>query len=227
MKFLTGRHALIPWQRPEDLGVALECCQTVIADNSAFTAWKQGRPITDWTGYYYWLTGFCRHPSFAWAIIPDVIDGDETANDRLIAEWPVDLCEGVPVWHLHESLDRLEMLAGQNRYVCLGSSGQWATPGTRGWHARMGEAMAAICDQDGFPRCRLHGLRMLDPAIFHQYPLSSADSTNVAQNGGALNRRYQVPSAVQQREIIASRIEQHNSSRFRADRQTLLFSEET
>jgi hypothetical protein len=223
-KFFAGRHALIPWQRPEDLGVCLEVCQTVIADNSAFSAWKSGKPIADWGPYYDWIRSFCRHPAFRWAIIPDVIDGNESANNVLLNQWPRDLKNyGVPVWHLHESLDRLKFLADCYPVVCLGSSGQWATVGTRGWHARMGEAMSAICDAGGLPCCKLHGLRMLDPAIFHSYPLASADSTNVAQNGGNMNRKYAVPSVVQQREIVASRIEAHNSGRFKPDGQRLMW----
>jgi len=48
----------------------------------------------------------------------------------------------------------------------------------------MADAMDAICDADGFPVCKLHGLRMLDPEIFSRLPLSSADSTNIGRNIG-------------------------------------------
>jgi hypothetical protein len=32
--------------------------------------------------------------------------------------------------------------------------------------------------------CKLHGLRMLNPTVYSQLPLASADSTNVARNIG-------------------------------------------
>jgi len=130
-RFLTGRHALIPWVRPEDIGTAAEVCQSFVIDNGAYTAWKQGTPITDWEPYFEFVKLWCRHPAYDWAIIPDVIDGDEIENDKLIAKfinW--DGWRGtehwhhraVPVWHMHESLDRLKRLSVWER-VALGSSG--------------------------------------------------------------------------------------------------------
>lgn len=37
---------------------------------------------------------------------------------------------------------------------------------------------------DGLPLCKLHGLRMLSPAITQCVPFSSADSTSAILNGG-------------------------------------------
>ncbi|MFJ3481745.1 hypothetical protein ACIPL1_00005, partial [Pseudomonas sp. NPDC090202] len=130
-----------------------------------------------------------------------------------VRQWPEEL-RGVPVWHLHESLERLQRLARCWRTVALGSSGQWATPGTGSWWKRMSAAMDAICDEQGRPTCRLHGLRMLDPAIFQHLPFASADSTNAAVNGGSISRfgMYAPPTAGQRASVIADRIEAHNSA---------------
>ena len=78
----------------------------------------------------------------------------------------------------------------------------------------MSEAMNAICDGHGRPAARLHGLRMLDPAIFTKLPLASADSTNAAVNSGSLDRfgMYLPPTAAQRSAVIAERIESHNSA---------------
>jgi len=78
----------------------------------------------------------------------------------------------------------------------------------------MNEAMAVICDAEGRPRCRLHGLRMLDPEIFSRLPLASADSTNAAVNSSAANRfgMYMPPTNWQRAAIIAERIEAFNSA---------------
>lgn len=186
-RFLNRRHAFISFMRPEDIGTAAEVCQSFALDNGAFTKWKEWAPITDWNPYYEFVDLWGRHPSADWAVIPDVIDGTEQDNDDLIAEWPFGPL-GVPVWHFHESLGRLGALAGAWPRVALGSSGKWPTPGTRGWWHRVAEAMAAICDDSGRPRCKLHGLRMLDPAIFHRLPLASADSTNAVRNSSNYNR---------------------------------------
>lgn len=211
-RFLAGRHALVPFSRPEDIGTAAEVCQSFCLDNGAFTAWKSGKPIEDWTPYYEFCETWHRHPAFDWALIPDVIDGDEGQNDSLLDEWPGHI-EGVPIWHLHESLDRLNRLASWPR-IALGSSGEWPNPGERKWWDRMSQAMDVICESDGRPRCRLHGLRMLDPAIFTRLPLASADSTNAVRNSSSYDRFgiYVPPNASTRMHVIAERIERHQSA---------------
>lgn len=211
-RFLAGRHALVPFPRQDDVGIVAECCQSFVFDNGAFTIWRKGGSL-DVDGYLRWVEDWHRHPGFDWALIPDVIDGDENANDRLLEQWPAHL-PGVPVWHLHEPIERLQRLAGQYRTVALGSSGQWSSPGTHAWWRRMEAVMAALCDSHGRPQCRLHGLRMLDPGIFSRLPFASADSTNAAVNGGSISRFgiYVPPSAGQRASVIADRIEANNSA---------------
>lgn len=211
-RFLIGRHALVPFPRRDDMGAVAEACQSFVFDNGAFTVWKQGGRL-DVPGYMLWCDEWHRHPCFDWALIPDVIDGDEAANDALLKDWPRHI-RGVPVWHMHESIDRLVRLGNEWSVVALGSSGQWATPGTGAWWQRMTAAMNELCDDIGRPPCRLHGLRMLDPAVFTKLPLASADSTNAAVNCGSLDRfgTYVPPTAAQRAAVIAERIESHNSA---------------
>lgn len=211
-KFLAGRHALVLFPRQDDMGIVAEVCQSFVFDNGAFSAWTKGYSL-DVEGYTRWVRQWHRHPGFNWALIPDVIDGDEKANDAMLAAWPTEL-RGVPVWHLHESLGRLQRLSVDRPTVALGSSGQWSSPGTKPWWKRTSAAMNAICDEFGRPRCRLHGLRMLNPKIFQLLPLASADSTNATVNGGSISRfgMYAPPTAGQRANVIADRIEAHNSS---------------
>ena len=212
-RFLIGRHALVPFLRQDDLGPVAEFCQSFILDNSAFTAWKAGSVI-DMSGYAAWVAQWAQHPGFEWALIPDVIDGTEAQNDALLSAWPPGLRRhGVPVWHLHESLGRLHALCTDWPTVALGSSGQWRIPGTAAWWDRMSGAMAHVCDEQGRPAAHLHGLRMLDPAIFTRLPLASADSTNAGRNSGNLYRfgQYLPPSTWQRTAVIADRIEACNS----------------
>lgn len=211
-RFYAGRHALIPFFRRDDLGVVAEVCRSFVFDNSAFTIWRKGG-VLDVEGYTRWCDEWRRHPGFDWALIPDVIEGTEEENDAHLADWPRHI-RGVPVWHMHESIDRLVKLANEWPTVALGSSGEWATPGSKTWWVRMNAAMAAICDPLGRPPCRLHGLRMLNPRVFTQLPLASADSCNAAINGKALSRfgMYVPPTAAQRCDVIASRIESYNSA---------------
>lgn len=211
-KFYRGRHCLVSFQAPAHMSICLEACEDVSADSGAYTAWQQGIPL-DFDKYIAWVREYARHPRFRWALIPDVIDGPEWENDMHLTLWPSDL-PGVPVYHLHESLDRLERLVASYPMVALGSSGEWRTPGTPEWWKRIGQVMKIACDEQGRPKTKLHGLRMLNPAIFTRLPLTSADSANVAINTGSKKRfgGYAPPSAHVRAMMIADRIESHQSA---------------
>lgn len=169
------RHAFVSFEHPGQVSVAAEVAQSFALDNGAYSAWRAGRSC-DFSGYVDWVEEWMRHPGFDWALIPDVIAGDEQENDNLVSLW-LGLAHGartgVPVWHLHESLDRLDHLCGLWARVALGSSGDYAAIGSERWWARMNEAMEVACDDKGRPRVKLHGLRMLDPTIFRisRFPL--------------------------------------------------------
>jgi hypothetical protein len=185
---INGGHAFVSHRRPDQVGLAIEVCQSIAIDNGAFSAWKSGEPVTDWSRYYEWIAYLHRVPVFDFAVIPDVIDGGEDDNDALVAEWPWQDSKtkwvGAPVWHMHESIDRLVRLANEWPRICIGSSGAYATVGNDLWWQRMAEAMNEITDREGLPICKIHGLRMLNPEVFTRLPFSSADSTNIAQNVG-------------------------------------------
>lgn len=208
-------HAFVSFAHPAQLGVAVSGCQSFGIDNGAFSAWKKGQPVTDWSGFYEFARHCKRFPSCDFAVIPDVIDGTEQDNDALVEAWPLPDWFGAPVWHLHESLTRLLRLAETWPRVCLGSSGAYAQIGTERWWRRMGEAMRTICDDAGHPICRLHGLRMLDPNVFSRFPFASADSTNIGRNIG-LDQKwrgpYEPPSKETRTQLMRSRIEAHNAA---------------
>lgn len=212
VRFFKGRHALVNYLYRDELDVVAELCQSFVFDSGAFGAWASGKKV-DFDGYIAWCLQWCKHPGFDWALIPDVIDGSEEENDELIDAWPKEI-EGVPVWHMHESIARLVALASRFRMVAIGSSGEWSTPGTKAWWSRINEVLPWICDADGRPFCKLHGLRMLNPKVFTKLPLSSADSTNAGVNAGSKNRfgQYVPVSSGVRAEIIAQRIEDHNSA---------------
>ena len=116
---------------------------------------------------------------------------------------------------MHESLERLEQLANTYVRVCIGSSGEFSTVGSISWWSKIGQAMRVICDDMGRPMCKLHGLRMLDPAIFTKLPFSSTDSTNIGRNVGIDNNwkigNYLPPTKEMRAQVMRSRIEAHNA----------------
>jgi hypothetical protein len=203
-----GRHAFVSWENPDQLPLAAAVCQSFALDNGAYSAWSSGKQL-DVEGYAAWVREWMRHPGFDWCVIPDAIDGTEEDNVKMIAQWRelgMPFAVSVPVWHLHESLDRLRFMASAWPRVALGSSGQFATVGSPAWWGRMREAMDAVCDPSGRPMARLHGLRMLDPAVFQHLPLASADSTNIARNHDRESHRYRLTNA-QAALVMAGRIE--------------------
>jgi hypothetical protein len=136
----------------------------------------------------------------------------------MIARWfnAYGLRNSVPVWHLHEKLERLSYLARAYPRVALGSSGAFATVGSPQWWARMDEVRPVVTDEQGRPTVRLHGLRMLNPSIFGRIPLASADSCNVALNIGVDKKwtgAYPPVTAGQRAQVLAERVEMSPSAR--------------
>lgn len=213
---LQRRHAMVSFAQPECLATVAEVCQSFTIDNGAFSTWKSGKEY-DIEGYADFISKWYKHPGFDWYIIPDSIDGDLADNHRLRAQWGNlvngDIWRlGVPVWHLHEPLEELQYLTVAYDRIAFGSSGDYSEVGSKKWWARMTEAMKVVCCADGHPKCKLHGLRMLDPTIFSHFPFSSADSTNVARNIGidsAWHGTYQPVSRETRAHIMIERIEQH------------------
>ena len=227
---IAGGHAFISFRHPDQLTIALEAAQSFALDNGAFSAWKSGSPVTDWNPFYEWIAELHRYPAFDFAVIPDVIDGDEADNDALLDEWPWKTTAphvGAPVWHLHESLERLERLVLNWPRVCLGSSGAYAQIGTMQWWSRMAEAMNVICDRAGRPCAKIHGLRMLNPAVYTKFPFASADSTNIGQNIGidsAWRGSYTPPTKEARAWLMRERIESNQSPMF-WDKKTAMIQE--
>lgn len=230
-EWMIQRDVLIPFPRPEDLEIARLVARSFIFDNGAFTAWRRGQPVTDWQPYVEFCKAWQPHPAFQWAIIPDVIDGTEEDNNNLICWWSTRFPSrySVPVWHLHESMKRLRNLINPQQgfpAIAIGSSGEYATPGTTKWFDRMDKAWKVLAP-NGKCRQKVHGLRMADPFLQKRYPFASVDSTNVAQNGSRLDESP--PTNFWNKVLKANRIENCEKAVMyhpRGNQQIHLFQEE-
>jgi hypothetical protein len=174
---LKGRCFCVSFADGRQVRVAHEIGQSVMLDNGAFSLWRAGK-ATDWPGYYRWADEWLDYPT-TWAVIPDVIDGTDEENDRLIAEWPF-ADRGAPVWHMHEPISRLLRLAQEFSRVCFGSSGEYAVVGSPQWHRRAALAFDALA----LEHKRLPWIHMLRGMALAgtEYPFASVDSTNIARN---------------------------------------------
>ncbi|AZS06278.1 putative queuine tRNA-ribosyltransferase [Pantoea phage vB_PagS_MED16] len=180
--------AFISYARTDQITLVYQIADQIGLDNGAFSAWKRGA-ILDWNLFYRWLDKYYENEKTLFFVIPDIIEGSEIDNDRLIRSVPEAFRDkAAPTWHLHESIDRLINLCADWPRVCFGSSGEYAVVRSPAWHRRMKEAFTAIYKSPHRPM--IHGLRMLDNRVLGQWPLTTADSTNLASNVPKLEVKY-------------------------------------
>jgi len=213
---LAERHAMVSFSDTAQMPLVAEICQSFVIDNGAFSHWGKTGQTVDAPAFASFVHEWDRHPGFDWCLIPDKIDGNEFDNDELIREWErlYGHHNSVPVWHLHESIERLDRLSKIWPRVAFGSSGEWPNPGNDKWWDRISAAMDAICDPSGRPRCKIHGLRMMCPTIFSHIPFSSVDSCNIAKNIG-IDQRWDNHMYLRglnkgsRAQVMAARLEAH------------------
>lgn len=209
LRVWKGRHAFVSWAAPVQIKLAASITQSFALDNGAFTIWRKGGEV-DWNDYYAWVDKWRFHSAFDWAVIPDVIGGTEEENNKLLGDWPFGL-QGVPVWHMDESVDRLVDLASEWPRVAIGSCAEYDVKHPAKCVARLRQVLQPICRR-GYPTVKLHGLRMLRPEIITKIPLSSGDSTNIARNIGidkAWNGSYSPATREARADVMVERIESH------------------
>ena len=174
---LAGRNFCVSFADPRDVEVCHQIGQSVMLDNGAYSVWKQGGDI-DWHAWLHWVVEWSSHPT-TWLVLPDSIEGDEDDNNRLLLRWGW-VKGGVPVWHLHESFDRLALLVNEYQRVCFGSSGAYATVGSDPWRRRVSQAFDTIANEFGRVPW-VHMLRGMSLAG-QEFPFASVDSTDIARN---------------------------------------------
>jgi len=174
---LSGRHFCVSHAAPQQVKLCHEMGQSVMLDNGAFTAWKQGKP-TNWVKYYDWCDIWLDCPT-TWAVIPDVINAGSDPQDDLITQWPHG-DRGAPVWHMDEPISRLLRLCDEWPRVCMGSSGEYAQLLTARWEARMDDAWEQISLRHSRTP-NIHMLRGMQMSR-QRWPFASVDSTDIARN---------------------------------------------
>lgn len=197
---MRGRNFCVSFANPADADDALAVGQSVLWDNGAFPAFRKKNPITNWTPFYQWVEPKLGHPH--WAVVPDVIGGDLSVQQELVAQWPFGKRYSGPVWHLDKPLSYLlELIDAQWGYVCFGSSGEYWQVGSDVWRARVDEAFNVIVlTFKDLPWIHmLRGLNMRG----QEFPFASADSVNVGLN----YRRNYAPSPRGCAEVMAREID--------------------
>jgi hypothetical protein len=178
---LRGKHFCVSYAAPQDIETVHRIGQSVMLDNGAYSLWKKGKAKPDWNAYYKWCEPWLNYAT-TWAVIPDSIDGSEADNNRLLNEWPFRINKGAPVWHIHESHERLQSLLNEYPRICFGSSGEYAEIGTKQWHTRMATTFDYIYNSyEPQELPAIHMLRGMSLAG-SRYPFTSLDSTDVGHH---------------------------------------------
>jgi hypothetical protein len=181
LETLAGEHFCVSYSRPTDLVRCAKIGQSLMLDNGAFSAWTQGKPITDWKPFYDWAMPWLDGP--AWLVLPDVVGGDWRETAKLIGEAPNELWrhqwKAAPVWHLHDPIERLLDMADWWPKICFGSSAEYAKVGSDSWHRRVTLAFNELTKRHRWTQVHmLRGMR----CVRWGYPFYSVDSTDVARN---------------------------------------------
>lgn len=203
---MKNKHLLVNFFYNGQIEPAIELASSIIIDNGAFSVWKSNKKF-DLDKFYAWLENYVNSPRLDFFFIPDKICGTERENDILIKECPFK--NGVPIWHTNESLERLERLSNEHQRIAIGSSAEHNLRTTEWWE-RMVEAFNTICDL-GKPRCKVHGLRMLNKEIVSSFPFSSGDSSTVARHSSPDNYLPHIKNIKSRLSILVNRIEESQS----------------
>ena len=83
---LAGKHFCVSFEYSGNTEVCHRIGSSVMLDNGAYTFWRNHGCREDWTPYYDWVRPWLEVAT-TWAVIPDVIDGDEAMNNQLIGAW--------------------------------------------------------------------------------------------------------------------------------------------
>lgn len=174
---LAGRNFCVSFADPRDADVCMQIGQQNLWDNGKFSAYMRGLVI-DEAKLFAWLEPRLVHPHRA--VVLDEIGGDVDMQRAMVKRWPFSRDLSWPVWHLDKPLDYLLELADGWSGLCLGSAGAFWQIGTPAWQSRMDEAFNYLALHRSLMPW-VHGLRMLGQAG-NRWPLTSADSVNIARN---------------------------------------------
>lgn len=160
----------------------------LMLDNGAYSAWQKGgeepflRPEY-LEAYETWALEVMERCPQAVGVVADTITGSTDMNRQLALSSRLPADRAMVVFHMHESDEYLEeLLRGPWAYVAIGSSGEYAKPGTADWHCRMAAIMAVIDRVEAETGRRPHVHMMRAQAQHKLYAWDSSDSTNLAVN---------------------------------------------
>ena len=123
----TGRNLMVSFYRPDQLELVAKIAAKLMFDNGRFSEWmaalKAGKEWSedglDNRPYYDWLAPLLDRPETV-AIMPDIPGAPSQLNDAQLIDWPFQLEQGVPVYHMDGPVARFGRLLDKYPMVAMG-----------------------------------------------------------------------------------------------------------
>lgn len=157
--------------------------RVVFLDSGAFSAFTKGVQVD--------LPGYCRYIQQNSDIISvaSVLDGIGDAqltweNQHAMQQHGV---TPLPCFHYGEPTEYLDAYVENYEYITLGGMVPISTPQLKIWLDRMWSKH--LTDENGKPRCKVHGFGLTSVPLMERYPWYSVDSSSwvqVSSNGSVL-----------------------------------------
>lgn len=152
----------------------------VFLDSGAFSAWSKGKEIS--------LEAYMRfideHKELVEVYCNLDVIGDDEATWRNQEIMEKEGYSPLPVFHLEEAIKQnfhyLHRCL-EYPYFCLGGMAKGYTTNQRQFF--MDRCWKIICDPDGWPKAKVHGLGMAAPRLMIRYPWYSVDTTSWVMYG--------------------------------------------
>jgi len=119
-------------------------------------------------------------------------------------------CQVIPCFHGGEPIDACRYYVANYPYISLGGMVGGATSVLKAW---LDEVFTeAICDADGYAKCKVHGFGMTSLSLMERYPWYSVDSTSwvmTAAFGSLVFPEIKRPVAISDRSPSRKDLGQH------------------
>lgn len=207
--FMANRRAMEKWR---------QACDAALAIGAPLP--REPVPVVVDRAFREGYLSFVRHwipllPAGSFFVPFDEIDAGTQVQNALLEELPEGMIPYAwPVWHMDEPLERAIGLLIVYGKMCVGSTGEFLTVGSKAWRAQMDALFNLIKATFGDDLPPIHMLRgMQCQKDNFDYPFVSVDSTDVGRNHNRLNEDVGDLTGMTKLELFQGRIaywEQHN-----------------
>lgn len=225
----------VSYWRPDQIALVAQIARRVMIDNGAFSIWMANRraaakalkaglrppePVVVDRIFRDGFLAFVREwlpqcPPGSFFVPFDEIEAGSQVQNALLEEMP----EGMralasPVWHMNEPIDRAVGLAIVYGRLCVGSTDEFVTVGSRAWRGRMDDLFNRLKADFGDDLPPVHMLRgMQCQKDDFDYPFVSVDSTDLGRNHNRLADALGDITDMTKQQLFQGRVdywEQHN-----------------